>query len=524
MKLWPFQEQAVRSLLDALREHRSALLVLPTGCGKTIVMADIVRRAFERGRRVLLLAPRTELLEQSRDKFIRAASGLRVELEQADSRVNVADLPDVVVASIQSMQRPERLARFPADTFHLLLVDESHHAVSDGHRRIIDHFSSAKVIGATATADRLDGTPLGEIFEVAAFTYDIRQAIADGWLVPVLQKRVQVASLDLSRVHTVAGDLNAGELEVELTQAAVLAETAGPLVELAGTRRTIVFAVSVRQAHALADVVRSLARTAEAIDGTTPKDERKDLLRRFATGDVQFLVNVAVLTEGYDCQSIECVAIARPTKSRALYTQMVGRGLRLSPDTGKRDCLVLDFVGNSGRHRLVNSLDVLAGSEVDQHTRAAAEQLIERDSELTAHLALERAAAIAAERAKRVQYETLVVDPFAVVALGLEWSDVSGNGEHATDRQVETLKSAGIKAEWHRLTRHAATRLIDAMVQRRARGLCTLKQAAQLGKRGLNPDVSFDDARLALDAIAANQWRTPGWLLRDPRFTPAGAQ
>jgi superfamily II DNA or RNA helicase len=401
------------------------------------------------------------------------------------------------------------------------LVDEAHRAVAEGYRRVIDHFAPAKLLGCTATADRLDGTSLGEVFECAPFTYDVRKALADGWLAPIVQRRVQVASLDLSRVHTLAGDLSAAELEEQMLQAAVLAEVAGPLVELAGERRTIVFTAGVAQAHALAEVICGLGRKAAALDGSTSRDRRQQLLQQFDAGEIQFMSNVGVLTEGFDSPEVGCVAVARPTKSRALYTQMIGRGMRLAP--GKPDCLVLDFVGNSGRHKLVNSLDVLSGSDVDPYLRGAAERLMERDPELAAHDALEQAVALAAERAKRVQYSTLVVDPFAIVALGLEWRDVNVVGERASERQVETLKTAGIKAEWHRLTKYAASSMIDALAKRRGRGLCTLKQAAQLGNRGLNPDVSFDDARRALDAIAANRWRTPAWLLRDPRYVPAGA-
>jgi superfamily II DNA or RNA helicase len=543
MALRDYQRRALDALLGALRAHRSALLTLPTGAGKTVVMAELVRLAAGRGRRVLLLAHREELLAQAAEKFMQHVPGVRVRLEQACARVDMADVPDVVVASVQTLARANRLARFAPDAFALVLVDEAHHAVAEGYRRVLAHFGAAKVVGVTATADRLDGAPLGQVFACAPFTYSIRDGIGDGWLVPIRQRRVVVESLDLSRVRTTAGDLNAADLERELVRDQVLHEVAAPLVELAGARQTLVFAVAVSQAHALAELIGVYGGRAAALDGAMPRADRRTLLERFTAGELQYLVNVGVLTEGFDAPIASCVAVARPTKSRALYTQIVGRGTRVLPglvdqldgaaarraaiaSSTKPHCLVLDFTSaNAGRHTLVSSIDVLAGTRVDDATRKHAERIAREQPDLDAGELLDAAQADAAletagpRRAKaRARYSTQELDPFEVLGLDPKRVAIARvDLRPATAAQCNLLMRWGLKLE-RGLDRGHATALLEQVQQRRAEGRCTIKQALQLARRGLNPDVSFEDAREALDALAANGWRMPPSLRADPRF------
>jgi superfamily II DNA or RNA helicase len=274
----------------------------------------------------------------------------------------------------------------------------------------------------------------------------------------------------------------------------------------------------VEQAHALADVIAGYVRPdkVKALDGTTAQADRRDMIAQFRDGTVQFLINCAVLTEGFDAPETACIAVARPTKSRSLYAQMIGRGTRIAD--GKDNCLILDFVGNAGRHKLVTPLDVLAGGPIPEDVRRDALGYI--DEGHTTEEALEAAEQRAQERERlaaeqrrrqakiqaRVGYRARTVDPFEV--LGVE---ASANGPRATEKQLAFLKRNGLDLSGTPSKRQAS-KLIDRLIGRRQRGLCTWKQARLLARHGLPPDVSFEDASRAISAIGDNGWRVPEWL------------
>jgi superfamily II DNA or RNA helicase len=412
-----------------------------------------------------------------------------------------------------------------------VLVHNCHHATSQSYRDIIDYFPAAKVLGVTATPDRSDGEAMGKVFESVAYVYEIRDAIEQGFIVPLRQKAVRVDGLDFSKVRTTAGDLNDGDLEKILLEEEALHGIAIPTVEQSDNRPTIVFTPTVAVAHALAEVInRYTAKTAggmeaaRALDGSADTKLRRDTLADYAAGRFRFLVNCSLFTEGFDAPLISCVAVARPTKSRALYAQMVGRGFRLSPETSKRDLLVLDFKGNAGRHALVNSLDILDGNS-DAAVRARAEELVDADPAMTVLGALDLAAKQLAEEAQkraieenrrrqvqgRASYQAQEVDPFVSVetVLGVRPRAGRWGGAPATERQLEYLRSKGI--ELPDLDKGQASQLIDALQQRRDNGLCTYKQARLLLKNGVAPDLSFAEASAALDEIAKKQgWRNRG--------------
>lgn len=373
MILRPYQTAAI----DAVRARyaagdRSTLIVLPTGTGKTVVFAEMARRVGRGGGRTLVLAHRTELVDQALEKL--AAAGVRAAAEQGTRRVRTAGAVDCVVASVQTL-RGDRLRGWQPDSFALGVVDEAHHAPAKAYGDVVAHFRGARWLGVTATPDRLDGAALGHVFESCAYTYEMRDAIRDGYLSPLTALRVDVPSLDLSSLATRAGDLAQDQLAAKMVDDDSLHAIAAPLAELSRGRRTMAFAVNVAHAHALAAVLcwyePGCARAAHG--GMAPAD-RAAVLRDFRAGKFRILVNCALYTEGFDEPSIACVAVARPTKSRALYAQMVGRGTRVAP--GKRDCLVLDFVGQAGRHRLMNPADVLAGGALDDADRGDAEAVL----------------------------------------------------------------------------------------------------------------------------------------------------
>lgn len=523
VELRDYQEEAIEAVFREWKTVRSTLIVHATGLGKTVTAGGICRRVADDGGRILFLAHRGELLRQACDKMSRFF-GLECEVEKAGERVSRLFAPQVVAGSVQSLCQDRRLAEFDADTFDAVIVDEAHHAPAATYRKILDYFGGAKVLGVTATPDRADGLALRNVFESVAHAFELRDAIAAGYLAPIRQKSVFVEDLDLSQVRTVAGDLHQGQLEEVLLEDKVLHEIAAPMKDLIGARPTILFTVSVAQAYRLAECLQGYLGEgrAEAIDGTADEITRRRMYEAFARGDVQVMVNCALLTEGFDAPHASCVAIARPTTSRALFSQMVGRGTRLHP--GKEDCLVLDFVGNAGKHRLVTPLDILDGSDIDDETRELAKK--KADDGMAVHEAIDAAAAdIAALRRRlraqaRARFRAEDVDPFEI--LGAPNRPGRWGGVPATRAQIEMLERAGIKAG--DVDKGQASALISQIIARREKGLCTFKQARRLASYGLNPDVSFKDAREALDAIAANGWKAPERLFADPRFRAAGEE
>ncbi|HET6279432.1 MAG TPA: DEAD/DEAH box helicase, partial [Polyangia bacterium] len=338
--LRPYQVEAVQAIQDALKLTRSTLLVMATGLGKTQVFGAVTA-AWPKPGRVLVLAHRDELLDQARRR-LQQMTGEYVDLEQAEFRASGAR---IVVGSVQTLSRPKRLERFPQDAFELVIVDEAHHAIAATYRRVLKWFEHAKVLGVTATPDRQDEQGMHNVFESVAYKREIEDGIKDGFLCPIRVTQIQVDKIELSAVRTTAGDLNQGDLDAVMSTEEVLHGVVDPTMKEAGDRRTIVFTTSVANAHRMAEIFnRYRIGCAQAVDGETATDKRRAILAGHKRGDFQFLVNVGVLTEGYDDPGVACVAMARPTKSRALYAQCAGRGLRIAP--GKADCLLLDFVGN----------------------------------------------------------------------------------------------------------------------------------------------------------------------------------
>jgi superfamily II DNA or RNA helicase len=521
--LRPYQLEARDRVLDELERVRATLLVLATGLGKTVVFGAVAQHFVSRGERVLVLAHRGELLEQAAATLGRF--GLSVGIEQADRRAgNVG----VVVASVPTM-RGRRLESFAADAFGLVIVDEAHHTAARTYRDVLEHFVSARVLGVTATPDRTDGVGLAGIFETVAYRKELGAGIREGWLSPIELRSVVVDSLDLSRVRTVAGELHAGELEEELTRDRVLHEVAGPLAELSLGRQTLVFVAGVRQAHALADVLDGYGVRAAAVDGSMPREARATVLADYRAGRMQVVCNAMLLTEGFDCPETSCIGLVRPSHSRSLLVQAIGRGTRRAE--GKSSCLVLDFVpGRAARLRLSSPADALAGTELPDALVARVREL-SRDapSELDALIAQARAeeeaakaAALEGQRAKQRlvrSVDVVFAAPRLDVAQLLESVSQASAvpAPPASAAQVEALRRAGFEVP-STLTKSQASALFEVLTKRRERGLCTLKQARRLRSYGLRDDLDFDTANGLLEIIAVNGWRPPTWMLRDGRF------
>lgn len=522
-ELRPYQEEAIAAVDRDHEQHRAVLIVMATGTGKTTVFSQIIRRrlmgeapAFPPCR-ALVVAHRQELIEQAARR-VAAESDLGlldIGVEMGTERG--ADHHLVVVASVQSLHQ-KRLERYGHHDFGLIVVDEAHHATADGYRRVLKHFPHAKVLGVTATPDRGDGAGLGHVFERISYSYQLGQAIRDGYLCPVTARQIIVEGVDLDRVRTTAGDLNEGDLEAELITDNAVVGFAVPCLEQAGERPTLVFGVTVRHAKALAAALNARRPgSARCVHGSTPQDERAQILRDYQDGRFQFLTNVGVLTEGVDLPLTACVAMCRPTKSRALYTQCAGRGTRLYP--GKDNLLILDFVGNTGRHKLVGALDLL-GDGLPAKLSMRAKKRYEEGEDLAEIIAdeqridaadAERRRLELEEKARRAQVRYTVrpvYDQLSILGLaGKPISAPASTAQAITPRQLEYLKDrVGYKGA-EKLDRHAAEAIINAVAARNARGLCTLKQARLLSSHGLRLDVTREEASTIITALKGADWR-----------------
>jgi superfamily II DNA or RNA helicase len=321
---------------------KSTLLVLPTGTGKTVVSGMVCRRAIDEfSRRSLFLAHREELITQAADKLSRF--DLTTAIEMADQRAqrhaSLFGSPDVTIGTIQTLQRG-RLRSWRRDEFGLIVVDEAHHAKAQTYLNTLGWFDNYWLLGITATPDRGDGQNLGSVFETVAYEYKLRQAIEDGFLVPIVAARLHT-TVNLKNIKTTGGDYNAGELEERIGPH--IEELADAIVKECGSRQTVVFTPDVGSAEAMADALTQLGVKAEAVSGAMQKVNRRDALRRFSERDYQAIVCCDLLTEGWDEPQVACVVVCRPTKKRNRYAQMIGRGTRPHPDSGKVDCLVIDF-------------------------------------------------------------------------------------------------------------------------------------------------------------------------------------
>lgn len=368
-----YQAECLTAVKDAAaRGVDRQLAVLPTGGGKTVIFGTLAAEtvaAVEDQRRVLILAHRDELLTQARDKLVGIAPELEMSIGFVKAGRNDVD-KRVVIASVQTLARQARLDQLPRD-FDLTVVDEGHHATADSYRRVIDHVSGL-VLAVTATPERADGKSLEDLGFEIVFARSIEWMVEQGYLCPPRGKKISV-EVDLASVKKSHGDFQSEALADALEGAGALSDVLASYTEHGEERKALVFCPTVAMAHHCAEVFRGAGFAAEAVDGTTPADERAAILRRLRSGETRILANVGVLTEGFDEPSIDCIIIAAPTRSTVKYTQIVGRGLRLYP--GKSDCIaegqrVLTDVGLVPIEQVTTSMKVWDGVEFVPHAGA----------------------------------------------------------------------------------------------------------------------------------------------------------
>lgn len=541
-RLRPYQREAVGRALEEWIDNTSTLICLPTGCGKTVVFADIIRRL--QPKRACVLAHREELIWQARRK-IEEFADLECEIEMADmvASNNLFNQTPVVIATVQTMisgNGKKRMERFDPMEFGLVVVDEVHHVVSDSYRRVLAHFKQnpdLKILGVTATPDRADEEALGQIIETVAFDYEILDAIHDGWLVPIEQQMVVVEGLDFSAIRTTCGDLNGADLAAVMEAEKNLQGMAAASLDIIGDRRTLVFTVTVKQAEMMAEIFnRHRPEMADWVCGKTPKEQRRQILKRFEEGKLQVVVNVGCLTEGFDSPGVEVIVQARPTKSRCLYAQQIGRATRPLPgivdgletaderktaisESTKTSCLVIDFVGNSGRHKLMSVGDILGGNvsedimeeAIERARKAGRPMRMDEEFEIIRMEIEERKRMLAARKLQLkaiAQYQVKVVNPFDALDLRPARERGWDDGKQLSEKQRAILVKMGVDPD--AIPYVQGKQLVTEQVRRWKEGLCTVKQANCLKRYGYETkDLKMTEASKLLDALARNNWRKP---------------
>ena len=546
MRLRDYQEAAAEGVFREWEEHATTLAVLPTGLGKTVLFAEIIRRMHERGARAMVLAHREELITQAADK-IQRVTGLEAQIEMGEYHVQpyFGQMPPVVVSTVQTHcaggDGAGRMSKFDPQEFGLVVIDEAHHATAGTYRRCIDWYRQnprCKVLGVTATPDRADEAALGQVFESVAYEYGVLEAIQNGWLVPIEQQMVTVGSLDFSGIRTTAGDLNQGDLAEVMETERNLQGIAAPTVEICGDRRAIIFATTVEQAERLAEILnRYKPDKAAWLCGKTDKEDRRNMLADFKAGRLQFVVNVGVLTEGFDDAGVQVVVMARPTKSRALYAQMAGRGTRPAEEVAgllgdlptaqercamirsscKPSCLIVDFCGNAGRHKLCCSADILGGSIDDEVVAEVARRVRENGKPVDMAEELAKVKAEVEARKKReaatrvglqahAQFLVTKIDPFNEWDLSPVQERGWDRGRHFTPKQSQVLlERIGVDPE--KIPYGQGKQLLDEYFRRVTSGMASLKQAALLKRSGFHMPLRHDMAGRMIGRMRERQ----GW-------------
>lgn len=519
MQLRPYQNEALQAILNEWNKgQRRTLLVLPTGCGKTIVFAKLTEECVKTGKRVLILAHRGELLDQAADKLYRT-TGIKSSLEKAESSC-LDSWYRVTVGSVQTLMREKRLSQFDPEYFDTIIVDEAHHCISDSYQKILQYFDSSDVLGVTATPDRGDMKNLGTFFDSLAYEYTLPKAIKEGYLSPIKAITIPL-KLDLTGVSTRAGDFKASDIDTALDP--YLYQIADEMKQYCKDRKTVVFLPLVKTSQKFRDILNQKGFRAAEVNGSNK--DRAEILEAFDKGEYNVLCNSMLLTEGWDCPSVDCVIVLRPTKVRGLYCQMVGRGTRLCE--GKKDLLLLDFLWHTERHELCRPAHLIC--ENDEVAKKMTENLSEQagaavdieeaEQKASEDVVAQREEALAKTLSEMKRRKRKLVDPLQY-EMSIQAEDLSGyvpafgwEMSPPSDKQVKALEKFGIYPDEIDNAGKAA-KILDRLEKRKSAGLTTPKQIRFLEQRGFQHvgTWEFEKANKLINRIAANDWRVPNGI------------
>lgn len=490
INLRPYQVEAVNAIREKWGEWNKELLVLPTGCGKTVVFNTV---AHEQKGNVLILAHRDELIEQARDKYNKMFGVMPGKIKGQET-----DVKQITVGSVQTMSR-----RDYTGMFQTVIVDEAHHTVSPSYLNVLNQFPDAKVLGVTATPDRGDKKSLARFYEGIAYEYSLKTAIKEGYLCNIKAFTVPL-EIDMSEVKVSVGDFQVDSIAETLTP--YLPQIADAIKEFASDRKTVVFCPLISIAQELAEMIPG----AKEVNGNS--SDRKEVLEWFDNaGKGSVLCNAMLLTEGWDCPSVDCVVVLRPTKIRSLYAQMIGRGTRLHP--GKENLLILDFLWLCRKHNLCKPACLATDNEEDIETvaRKSTDEELElfgavTDAEEARRNALaEMLKAQQGKKSKLIDYMDLwdVLDD-----IGLYDYEPTFQWEmsEATDKQIRALENFGIDAEG--ITKGMAAAILTRLCNRAEQGKATVKQINLLKRFDFDAlDWSFEQASAKISQLAAVGWK-----------------
>lgn len=521
MELRDYQNDAITAVSSMFRNgSKKALVVLPTGCGKTVVFAKMTEMTYHKNKNVLILAHRGELLEQAQDKLFKV-SGIHSSIEKAEcSGVGAR----VVIGSLQTLCRDNRLECYPKDYFSLIVVDECHHILTQSYQKILNYFSKSYVVGVTATPDRGDQKTLildkennEGYFDGLAYEYSIIDAVRNGYLARVNAQRIPI-EIDLTNVQMKNGDYDQSDVDEILQDN--LYKIAEVMKERCRDRKTVVFMPLVNSSKMFANILNICGFNAVEVNGNTK--DRTERLQDFENGKYNVMCNAMLLTEGWDCPSVDCVIVLRPTKVRALYQQMVGRGMRLAPN--KKDCLLLDFLWLTEKHDLCSPASIIAtNKEVEKNIDAVLSSdnkeydlldVAEIEEEDFSKKKRDNNKSMLEELEKYTYKDLEKVDPIfrAITDDDLKyWEPLSIDDMlPPTEPQLNALKNFNISTE-NIKNKGFATLVLKKLFKRKDLGLATPKQLRFLkSKKFKYADfISKDDAQYLMSQIADNGWKVP---------------
>lgn len=473
--------------------------------------------------RVLILAHRDELIEQARDKYNRL-TGDGTGKEKA-SETSIDSIFPVTVGSVQTLMRDSRLQKFQPDHFRTLIVDEAHHSLADSYQKILTHFRDADVLGVTATPDRGDKKALGQYFDRIAYEYSLLSAVQDGYLCKINARTVPL-EIDMSDVKVRVGDYEVNSIAEALEP--YLEPIAEAIKTYAGDRKTVVFLPLVSIAQEFRDILQAHGLDVKEINGNSP--DRKEILEWFDKAEPgSVLCNAMLLTEGWDCPSVDCIVVLRPTKIRSLYVQMIGRGTRPSPS--KDNLLILDFLWMSEKHNISKRIDICKPADLsaekpeDREIVSEASERAEIDLFDAASDAVEaRRKKLAEELAAQAHKKSRLINPLqwfvsiGDMALADYEPEFRWEMEKPTQKQIAMLENAGINSDG--MSKGQCSKIIDRIINRRNEGLATAKQVMCLERFGYR-DVGmwpFELAKKKIDQLAAVGWKPYKLLTRPEDF------